>query len=133
MVIGLNPSTANETDNDNTISKVVKVAKNHGFGGVYMMNLFPIVSTDPKVLSSGVDTMGDFSDAQYVSISEKCEGRVVFAWGNFPEARERAVKLIEMFPEALCFKQNKNGSPKHPLYCPDNSVLIPFNPKLIKP
>ena len=31
MVIGLNPSTANETDNDNTIQSVCRIAKYNGY------------------------------------------------------------------------------------------------------
>lgn len=50
MFVGLNPSTANESDNDPTIKSVCRIAKSNGFGGVYMMNCFAYVSTDPKQL-----------------------------------------------------------------------------------
>ncbi len=50
VVIGLNPSTANETEPDNTITRVISISKFNGFGGIYMMNCFPIVSTDPDIL-----------------------------------------------------------------------------------
>lgn len=51
MFIGLNPSTANETSNDPTIRRVQSMAKSWGYGGVYMMNLFTFISTDPKKLN----------------------------------------------------------------------------------
>lgn len=33
MFIGLNPSTANETENDPTIKSVGRISKNNGYGG----------------------------------------------------------------------------------------------------
>lgn len=124
MIIGLNPSTAKEDKNDNTITKVVKVAKHNGFGGVYMMNLFGIVSSDPNVLLSDSNPVGN-NDGWIEKISKKCD-RVVFAWGDFKEAKQRAMTVIEMFDDPYCFIQNKSGSPKHPLYCRDETIFIPF-------
>jgi hypothetical protein len=128
MFIGLNPSTAKEDKNDNTITKLVKITMNNGFGGFYMMNLFAIVSPHPEILTSGVDALGD-NDGWLEKIAPKCN-KIVFAWGNFKEASERSLKVMEMFKGAYCLFQNKNGSPKHPLYCKDETVLIPFNKKL---
>lgn len=123
-IIGLNPSRAHESKNDNTITKVVKVARNNGFGGVYMLNLFALVTPYPEELQASDNPLGD-NDGWIEKISAKCS-KVVFAWGNFKEAQERAKDVIKMFPDALCFVQNKNGSPKHPLYCKDNTKFIPF-------
>lgn len=124
MFIGLNPSKATATANDNTITKVIKVARNNGFGGLYMMNLFAYITPYPKELKSCPDPLGD-NNGWLEKITPKCE-RVVFAWGNFPEAQERAQEVMKMFPSSYCFVQNKSGSPKHPLYCPDDTILIPF-------
>ena len=38
MWIMLNPSTADANEDDNTIPKVVKISKNHGFGEYYGWN-----------------------------------------------------------------------------------------------
>ena len=48
MFIGLNPSTANETEPDHTITRVMGFARSWGYGGFYMMNLFGIVSSQPE-------------------------------------------------------------------------------------
>src|SRR5689334_6852032 len=50
MFIGLNPSTANETETDNTITRVRGICEHNGFGGFYMMNCWAYISTDPKLL-----------------------------------------------------------------------------------
>jgi hypothetical protein len=131
MFIGLNPSTANETSNDNTITKVCKIAKHNGYGGVYMMNLFAIVSSDPKVLATCDNPIGN-NNYWLMNISEKCSD-IVFAWGNFKEATERSKEVIANFTKfhaPKCIVQNKNGSPKHPLYCKDESNLIAYEIKI---
>ena len=112
--IGLNPSTANETANDNTMRRVIRYAKDWGYGGVYMMNLFAIVSTDPKILKTCEDPLGE-NDKYLKEINGKCQD-VLFAWGNFDVfGRDKAVE--KMFSNAVVLGYNKNNSPKHPLMC----------------
>lgn len=124
MFIGLNPSKATENANDNTITKVIKVARNNGFGGLYMMNLFAYITPHPEELKKCKDPLGD-NDGWLEKVAPKCK-RIVFAWGNFKEAKERSEQVVKMFDSPHCFVQNKNGSPKHPLYCLDETVFIPF-------
>src|SRR4051812_38069896 len=84
MFIGLNPSTANESKNDPTIRRVITFAKQWGYGGVYMMNLFGLVSPYPKDLLNSVDPIGE-NDIYLKQMKEKCSD-VIFAWGAFTEA-----------------------------------------------
>lgn len=124
MFIGLNPSTANEFTDDPTIQSVERISRFNGYGGFYMQNCWTYISTDPKFLV-WQDTMS--SDISLLSIRKKCKD-VVFAWGNFKIVKDlkRDLDMYRMFPEALCIRQNKNGSPVHPLYQPGNSILKPF-------
>jgi len=125
MFIGLNPSTANETEPDPTITRVIGFAKSWGYGGVYMMNCFPFVSTDPDGLN--YDGYKDFNDQLLKEIGAKCK-EIIFAWGNFKIVREvgRDVELIKMFPQAKALIINKNGSPRHPLYIRGNTTPINY-------
>tara|TARA_R110000787_G_scaffold42161_3_gene103679 strand:+ start:2785 stop:3021 length:237 start_codon:yes stop_codon:yes gene_type:complete len=50
FVVGLNPSTANKEKSDTTVAKVETVARNNGFDGFVMANLYPLRSTDPNEL-----------------------------------------------------------------------------------
>jgi hypothetical protein len=131
MFIGLNPSTANETDNDPTIKSVCRIAKHNGYGGVYMMNCFPYVSTNPKELFNGISpTTQELNNLALKDTASICQD-VVFAWGNFKEVEPSVVNFLNMlFPNAKALQVNKNGSPKHPLYCKSTTELIPFNQKL---
>lgn len=124
MFIGLNPSTANETDNDPTIKSVCRIAANNGYGGVYMMNLFSYVSTDPKQLVVCDDNT--MNDSWLSNVRKTCKD-VVFAWGNFKEAERRAAVISEYFPHALALCVNKNGSPKHPLYCSSKTTFVNYD------
>lgn len=131
MFIGLNPSTANETKNDPTIRRVVQIATNLGYGGVYMMNLFPLVSPYPSDLLDFYDTpLHDIelsnNDKYLKETRLKC-AHVIFAWGAFKQAKQRSEEVKKMFPEALALFVNKDGSPKHPLYCRADIVPVNFN------
>lgn len=125
MFIGLNPSTANETDNDPTIKSCGRIAKANGYGGFYMMNCFPFISTDPKALATFERVE---HNRQKISEIAKICNDVVFAWGNFKIVKSFGIDHIlhMQFPDALCIDQNKNGSPKHPLYCKSSTSFRPF-------
>ena len=112
--IGLNPSTANETDNDPTIRRVMRFAKDWGYGGVYMLNLFAVVSADPKVLVTCPDPIGD--NDKWLELFCGISHKLLFAWGGFKEAKQRAKEVSSKFTLALCLGKNADGSPKHPLY-----------------
>lgn len=124
MFIGLNPSTANETESDPTINSVTRIAKSNGYGGFFMMNCWAYIATEPSLLK--INPMSEKWNNDLLTITSwQCKD-VVFAWGNFKIVKDtgRDKELIEMFPRALCLQKNKNGSPKHPLYCKSESKLI---------
>lgn len=125
MFIGLNPSTASENLNDPTIRRVKAFAKSWGYGGFYMMNLFPIVSSDPKILRSGDRRLIGNNDKWLTTIGGMCRD-ILFAWGNFKEAEQRAKEVCKLFPDAICLGVNKNGSPKHPLYVSGKTKQINY-------
>lgn len=127
MFIGLNPSTANATSDDPTIRRVKRFAKDWGFGGVYMMNCFPYISTDPNKLTDFGNTV--INDRKLKEVSFRCD-RIIFSWGNFDIVPElgRDEELDIMFPKAYALMINKNGSPRHPLYVKADVVPTRVNP-----
>lgn len=125
MFIGLNPSKANEVDLDPTVTRVKGFAKKWGYGGFYMMNLYGIVGSNPKILITDPDPLGD-NDRWLDIIAAKCE-RIIFAWGVFRQAKERRKEVAARFPGAYCLKKTKDGHPWHPLYVAANTQPILFN------
>lgn len=128
--VGLNPSTANEATNDHTIRKVIGFAKRWDMGGVYMLNCFPMVSTDPKALDSADLMRSDEmarNDRTLLEIGKACE-LVVFAWGAFEIVKRmgRHVHLAQIFPQAKALRMLKHNNPMHPLMCPYSVELVPY-------
>lgn len=124
MCIGLNPSTANEVDNDPTINRLIGILKNNGYGGFIMTNLFGLVSPYPEDLRVCPDPIKE-TDKWMVDAHSKCQD-VIFCWGNFKQAEHRQKIIKCRYPDALCFGINSNGSPKHPLYLKSNTQVIKF-------
>lgn len=131
MFIGLNPSTANENSDDPTIKRVIAISKNLGYGGVYMLNIFPLVTPYPIELelffsTSFHETEEDINRDYLNEYAEKAE-KIVHAWGAFKQAK-RSSTFFGMPPEKFyALKINKNGSPKHPLYCRKDTQLVKFS------
>jgi hypothetical protein len=115
----LNPSLADETELDPTVRRCVGFARAWGMGGLVVVNLFSIVSPDPKVLVTHPDPVGSENDSHILRMA-KASKLVICAWGAFPEARERGIKVAEMLRAAgvvtHCLGKTKAGYPKHPLY-----------------
>lgn len=122
--IGLNPSTADEGEDDRTIGRVIEFATTWGYGGVYMANLFGLVSKKPEMVQKHRDPVG--LNQLYLEWLESKGVDIVFAWGNFKVATERAQVVIELFPNAKALVLNQNGTPRHPLYVPGNTQRINF-------
>ena len=121
MFIGLNPSTANEWKDDATLRRTIRLSKQWGFGGLYMLNLYAKVSTNPKLLFQSKDPVGRLNDRYLSRYSKKCK-EVIVAWGKMPEEK-RVLAVTSMFPRAKCITCNLDGSPRHPLYVKNDARL----------
>ena len=54
FIIGLNPSTADETKPDPTMRRTMQIAEFNGYDGFIMLNLYPQRSTKPKDLARNI-------------------------------------------------------------------------------
>ena len=129
-VIMLNPSKADASKDDSTIKKLFKIARNNGFGGIEVVNLFALRSTDPTALTTSTDPVGDKNYEYIDRIVEElgAVSKILIAWGSHKVANPEAERLFNRHPdqEFYCLKINADGNPKHPLYCKDDSELIHF-------
>lgn len=123
MFIGLNPSTADATNDDPTIKRVKRFASDWGYGGVYMLNLFSFITPYPAELIICEDnTDNDF----YLKLYGNKSSEIVYAWGSFKEARERALEVQKLFINPKALHINNDGSPKHPLYVKADTKLVNY-------
>lgn len=114
MFVGLNPSLADADSDDPTIRRVKRFAREWGYGGVYVLNLFAYVTPYPQLLFQASHPIGHLNDHYLRFFGGACD-EIVFCWGS-SDTRGRSEKVMRMFPRARCIQKNKNGSPRHPLY-----------------
>ena len=81
MIIGLNPSTADENENDPTITRCINFAKSWGYGSVCVTNLFAYCATVPSDLKASNDPIGTENDAWLYKLGKEA-AIIVAAWGN---------------------------------------------------
>lgn len=126
LFVGLNPSTADETEDDPTIRRCIGFAKSWGCGGLLMGNLFALRSTDPKGLRTVDDPVGPDNDVWLTTLSARA-GIVVAAWGADPMATPRCDYALDALGDDVwCLGVTKAGAPKHPLYLAKATALVPF-------
>ncbi len=113
VFIGLNPSTADDKDDDQTIKRCIKYAQDWGYGGLYMANLFAYRATKPKDMKGSWEPIGKDNDFWLLKLSQGAD-KVIAAWGNDGDFRNRAKQVLELLPDMYCLKQNKTGHPAHP-------------------
>lgn len=125
----LNPSAADASRDDPTLRRCIAFAWAWGAGSIEVVNLFALVSTDPKRLL----TEPDSADAANGPAVARAVGRadlVVAGWGNLPPALvERAANTMRRLPEeAWCLGVTAQGQPRHPLYVAAKTERVPFRP-----
>ena len=125
MIVGLNPSTADEARDDPTLTKCIKFAKYWGYGGVCMANLFAFRATKPSDMMASSDPVGLENDS-WLSKLSKDAGIVVAAWGNDGSHLGRSSAIKAMLPNLYYIKMNKSGEPAHPLYLRSSLVPTPM-------
>tara|TARA_B000000609_G_C24097462_1_gene306402 strand:+ start:85 stop:597 length:513 start_codon:yes stop_codon:yes gene_type:complete len=128
LFIGLNPSTATETKNDPTIRRCIRYARDWGYGGYIMGNIFAYRSTDPKLMKKADDPVGPQNNTWLIKLNKEAD-LTIAAWGNHGEFKNRYKEVIKLIPNLHCLKITKNGNPSHPLYLPQSLKPIIFNIK----
>ena len=118
--IMLNPSAADAEFDDPTIRRCRAFARDWGYGGLIVGNLFALRSTDPAVLARHPDPIGPDNDRHLVEITCEAE-EIVCAWGiqGALANRDRAVtSLLNQFAYLKILRLTTAGFPGHPLYLP---------------
>lgn len=141
IFIGLNPSLSDSFYLDNTTKKIIKICKNYDYGKVNILNLFSLISSNPKKLFTHKKPVGYLTD-HYIRKnlkhwSENKECHLWLGWGNkgvFLERNEKISELINKYYlikksnfnnplRPLFIKKTIKNNPIHPLYCSDKSIL----------
>lgn len=129
LFVGLNPSTADADKDDNTIRRCVRFARDWGYGGIEMCNLFDWRSTDPKLLPRREIAVSEKNDpALRVRVAEA--GIVIAAWGAVPWAQPRIDQVFaEVYRQEkrwFALQLTKDAFPRHPLYVSASAKPVVF-------
>ena len=129
LFLMLNPSTADETDNDPTVERCQRRARAMGYGRLVVCNIFAFRSTLPGVLYGMEDPEGPENDAAILAQSREA-AMVVCGWGTHGALRHRGERVLSMLREAgitpHALQINGDGSPKHPLYVSYSRQPVPI-------
>jgi len=129
MFIGLNPSTADSTNDDPTIRKCVGFAKRWGYGALCMCNLFACRARHPKDMRKAIDPVGD-DNFYHISKCASEAGIIIAAWGNnggfMKQNLNVSAGLASLRIKLKCLLKTDLGFPEHPLFVPYETQPIDF-------
>lgn len=123
----LNPSTADDVEDDPTIRRCIGFAERWGCSRLRVVNLFAARSTDPKGLRDMDDPIGEGNDDVIAAEIEQAD-LLVAAWGAVGGYVARKRAFLDRFGEHdwMCLGQTSAGHPKHPLYLRKDTELVPL-------
>ncbi len=144
VFIGLNPSKANATNNDRTLTRIVNFCSRWNYKNIYIINLFGLISKSPIQLSKSNDPIGEnndliiFKSLLFWQKNTYCD--LWLGWGDKGQLKGRDLKVLKLIRNLSNFKSNENnyskrilslglskkGNPRHPLYMPNQSFLRKF-------
>jgi hypothetical protein len=128
-MILLNPSTADETQDDPTIRRCIGYARSWSYSRLVITNLFAFRSTDPKALVRADDPIGPDNDG-HIRAQATLADRVVIGWGAYGHLLDRGAQVLEILRligiRPFCLTRTNGGQPGHPLYLPKDLAAVPF-------
>jgi len=122
LFIGLNPSTADHTQDDNTSRVCINYARRWGYGSLVIANLFAYRSTDPRGLKSALNPVGPQNNRILRRLCKKAD-MVICAWSDMGNYLGRDNEVIPFIKQPHCLTLLKSGRPGHPLY--KSRTLLP--------
>ena len=138
ICIGINPSTAEPDNLDNTLKSVERIALGNGFDSFIMCNVYAQRATDPNSMEKVCNLQlhkENLEAFRYVlSISDK--PAVWAAWGAIIEKRDYLADCVRDMVQVgqeygaswYCAGAiTKKGHPHHPLYLRKDEKLKPFD------
>ncbi len=139
ITIGINPSTAEPDNLDNTLKSVERIAKGNGFDSFIMFNVYAQRATNPDHMDH------EFNEAlhrenmrafRWVLEQSGVRPAIWAAWGTIVEKRDYLkLCLSDMVEEGNRFhaewfqvgKTSVKGHPHHPLYLRKDARVEPFD------
>ncbi|MGJ8545706.1 MAG: DUF1643 domain-containing protein [Sulfitobacter sp.] len=121
MFVMLNPSKATEQANDPTVERCERRARQLGFGGFRVTNIFAYRATDPRDMRAQADPIGPGNETAVLQGAQWAD-HIIAAWGthgaHLSQGAAMATLLRQTQTPLFHLGLSKAGHPKHPLYLP---------------
>jgi serine/threonine protein phosphatase 1 len=132
ICFGINPSTANDIEDDPTISRIKKIAAENNFDGWVMLNLYPQRATNPDDIHKEADKALILKNVEIIRSVFKAypDALILASWGDAIEKRNylkdclEAIISIDYDRRWVCRGElTSKGNPRHQLYVANNTPL----------
>ena len=137
---GINPSNATPEKLDPTASKILKIAKEHGYDSWIIINVSAQRATDPNVMLPTQDIIQHTKNLDTIKalIHTYCEcSDILFAYGNLINKRDylkknlceiiSIIKSNQFSGNCYCLGKTKAGNARHPLYQKATAPFVPYS------
>ncbi|MDQ2052878.1 DUF1643 domain-containing protein [Natronolimnohabitans sp. A-GB9] len=112
--VGINPSTADEKEPDQTLNNCKSIAYKFGFGGVVLVNLFAVRDQRPSIVKDQSDPVGPNNDEYLQRFGDEVDCAIA-AWGTdgekYPDRVQEVKEKVNRNLWAIYLTDN--GCPKH--------------------
>ena len=139
----LNSSSADAARNDPTVTRLIGFSRHWGFGGLWLVNAYAAVATQPEQLFALQDNVGErnryfvrktIRDAlvQPSMNSRAITFPVIVGWGNHGAKNGHDhvvmgwIRQADPRVEIQCLGVTRKGCPRHPLYLPATSRRVAY-------
>jgi hypothetical protein len=138
IVVGINPSTADDKNPDRTINRVKGFAEGNGYDSFIMLNLYPQRTPFPSDLHSTMELSIHNQNLKTISdiLAKNSNATILAAWSEKIVVREYLKECLKaIFETTKKFNVNwinlgdltKSGHPRHPLYASYSVALNNFD------
>ncbi|MBQ8915196.1 MAG: DUF1643 domain-containing protein [Clostridia bacterium] len=140
ICIGINPSTAEPDNLDNTLKSAERIALHNGFDSFIMFNVYAQRATDPDHMERELNShmhRENMKAFEYVLSLSETPPAVWAAWGTIIEKRDYlkgcVLDMIEIGERygarwyTAGKRSKQKGHPHHPLYLKKDSLLEDFD------
>lgn len=130
VFIMLNPSLADDKDDDRTTLKSIKFANKFGYGSLEIVNLFAYITPNYRELKNldRMEAIGN-KNQNYLIRALNSADKIIAAWGENGTIHQRH-KEIDRFIDGYdidCLGTlTKQGHPRHPLFLSYEVELLPY-------
>jgi hypothetical protein len=129
LFVGVNPSTAGESEDDPTVRRMIGFARLWGRQAITVANLYALVSTDPKKMLEHPSPIGPLNDQSLCELVREA-GLVVACWGLAAALRRDrmrdVLRLLTAQRDVYCLGRTggKFAEPRHPLRLAYSTPLL---------